>query len=129
MTERRRESDPRIDELLDHQRMHLKDFHGELEAGEAKELIEEHKNMLVDISELKRNSALTVELIAGKLIVDPFTHQETGEREPGIAYRVESLEHQSNGGGGFSIRAKDKAQLIGFMTIVIVALERGSQYL
>ena len=111
MNEQRRESDPRIDELLDHQRTHLRDFHGNLKAGEGAKLIEEHKNMLTDISTLKHDSALTVELIAGKIIMDKFTNLPTGEREPGIAFRVESLEHQSNGGRGMSIRLRDKAQM------------------
>ncbi len=111
MTERRRDSDPRIDELLDHQRTHLKDFHAKLRPGEAATLVEEHKTMLTDISTLKHDSALTVELIAGKIIVDKFTGRETGEREPGIAFRVESLEYQANGGRGMSIRLRDKAQM------------------
>ena len=110
MTERRRDSDPRIDELLDHQRTHLKDFHAKLRPGEAATLIEEHKTMLTDISTLKHDSALTVELIAGKIILDPFTHQPTGERETGIADRVESLEYNSNGGRGLSIRMRDKVE-------------------
>ena len=108
---------------------HVEEFHGALEAGEGAILVQEHKNMLNDITQLKRDSSLTVELIAGKVILDPYTDLPTGERESGIAQRVKSLEHTANGGGGFSIKAKDKAQLIGFMTIVIVALERASQYL
>ena len=111
MTEHRRVSDPRIDELLDHQRTHLRDFHGNLKAGEGAKLIEEHKNMLNDITDLKHDSALSVELLAGKIIVDKFTGRETGEREPGIAFRVESLEYQANGGRGMSIRLRDKAQM------------------
>lgn len=108
---------------------HVDEFHGALEAGEGAVLIQEHKDMLGDISELKHNSTLIVELVAGKPVLDKFTNLPTGEREPGIAVRVEALEHSANGGGGFSIKAKDKAQLIGFMTIVIIALERASKFL
>ncbi len=110
-TEQRRVSDPRIDELLENQRVHLKDFHAKQQPGEAAVLIEEHKTMLTDIHELKHNSALTVELVAGKLKIDPFTGKETGERSDGISQRIKSLEHSANGGKGLSIRMRDKAQM------------------
>lgn len=87
---------------------HVSEFHGNLEAGEGAKLIDEHKNMLTDISTLKQNSTLVVELVAGKEIIDPFTKRPTGDREPGIAHRVEALEYASNGGRGFSVRNRDK---------------------
>ncbi len=46
-----------------------------------------------------------------------------------IGTDVNELKDIVNGGGRFSLKSKDKAQLIGFMTLIIVALERASQLL
>ena len=67
-----------------------------------------------------RQLDLLVEKVAGIPIVDPYSGIPTGEREDGIADRVRKLEYQGNGGGGFSLRAKDKAQITAFFTGVVV---------
>lgn len=69
-----------------------------------------------------RQLDLLVEKIAGELEVDEFTGIPTGHRINGIADRLEALEYQGNGGGGFSLRAKDKAQITAFFTGIVVVV-------
>jgi len=67
-----------------------------------------------------RQLDLLVEKIAGELEIDEYTGEPTGHRINGIADRVERLERQGNGGGGFSLRTKDKAQITAFFGIVVI---------
>jgi hypothetical protein len=69
-----------------------------------------------------RQLDILVEKIAGPLILDPYTGVPTGERGDGIADKVKILEHRSNGGSGFSISAKDKTQIVAWVTIVGTAV-------
>jgi len=40
----------------------------------------------------------------------------------GMRNDIADLKHQGNGGGGFSMRARDKAQLTAFFTGIVVVL-------
>lgn len=118
----RRKQDGKLDEIMirldtlerEHQELqmqakqHLEEYHANLKSGQTKVLINEHRDMVENIDTIAT-------LVAGEKIVDPITHEWHGRREPGMAQRqelmairVEKLEHRSNGGGGFSIRNKDK---------------------
>ena len=70
-----------------------------------------------------RQLDIIVDSIAGKQVVDAFTGEPTGHRNGGMDDRLKKLEFQGNGGGGFSMRAKDKAQISAIITVVLVALE------
>lgn len=118
----RRKQDGKLDEIMErldtleseHQEFkiqagqHLEEYHANLKSGQARVLVEEHQNMVEDIDTIAT-------LIAGKKVLDPLSHEWHGQRESGMAQkqelmaiRIEKLEHRSNGGGGFSIRNKDK---------------------
>jgi hypothetical protein len=107
------------DELADH----VEEYHA-FKASELMKMVIEHKELLTDVSGLKKDTALSVELLAGKQIIDPYTGQPTGERLPGIASRVETLEYDANGGSGIHIRFRDKAQmgLWGVLGAVVTSL-------
>jgi len=92
--ELRRQSDPRIDKLT-----------ADMDAG-------------------KRDIARIMHTLEG-----PQKYDARGNPKPGeggmrqevkeIKETVEGLKHQGNGGGGFSLRARDKAQITAFFAIVV----------
>ena len=127
MTEQRHNSDPRIDELLDHQRTHLEDFHSNMKAGEGAALITEHKIMFEGFAPMQKDISRILRTVEG--IPDYNARGEVIGSIGGMRKDISELREQANGGGGFPIRVKDKAQLIGFITFIIIALERASQYL
>jgi hypothetical protein len=88
---------------------HITDYHANLKAGEAAVLIAKVRSIPESMVD---DIALSVELLAGKEIIDEFTKQPTGQRHPGIAKRVEVLEYAANGGRGLSIRTRDKLLII-----------------
>ena len=126
----RRISDSKFDTIIDRldtlevgqkdiaskQADHVEKDHGNITGPEAKALVAEHKGMIHDVG-------LTVDLIAGKPIIDVYTGVPTGQREPGIADRVKLLEYNSNGGRGFSVRNRDKIIIAGMSASAILLAE------
>lgn len=105
----------RFDRLEELRVTHLDQFHTVLPPEETEQLVTEHSHLMSD-------TALLVELVAGKQKTDPFTDLPTGEREPGIAERVELLEHHTNGGRGLSIRTRDKLIIVvanGLIAVIV----------
>ena len=96
-----------IETALQH---HRDNDHANLNKDEADALVKEHRNMVDDL-------ALLVEMVAGECVIDEFTGENTGQRKPGIASKVEALDHRSNGGGGFSVRTRDKI-IIGLIAAI-----------
>ncbi len=45
----------------------------------------------------------------------------------GMRNKLDELEHRGNGGGGFSLRARDKAQITGLFAIVVTVLNAASK--
>lgn len=125
----RRETDTKFDAIIDRldtlevgqeniaatQIAHMENEHV-VTAAEAVELIAEHNSMVPNV-------ALSLDLLAGKPILDMVTGIPTGQREPGIADRVKSLEWNSNGGRGFSVRNRDKIIIAGLTTMGLVLAE------
>lgn len=105
-----------ISELHARHNRHVADYHANLPPGRAAELVQEHEDMVGDIS-------LLVDLVAGEQIVDPFTHKSTGLRREGLADRVEKIDARTNGGGGVSIRWSDKGITALMTTLLIAAAE------
>lgn len=115
----RRVNDSKLDEVLDrlkalemgqetmvaNQVAHITEYHADLEPGEAATLVGEH-------IELKDNVTVLLDIVAGRKVVDPITHQWMGQREEGMRSMVERMDRQikkftsdtSNGGDG--VRAK-----------------------
>lgn len=117
----------KIDEVLETYAIHLKEYHGALAAGEGALLIGEHKIMFDGFGPMQKDVSRILRVIEG--IPDYNARNEVIGYIGGMRKDITDLKDQANGGGGYPIRIKDKAQLVGFMTIVIVALERASQYL
>ena len=117
----------KIDEALEVYTDHLNQYHGALAAGEGALLVTEHKLMFEGFGPMQKDVSRILRVIEG--IPDYNARNEVIGYIGGMRKDISDLKDQADGGGGYPIRAKDKAQLIGFMTIVIVALERASQYL
>ena len=88
----------KVNDLLERQKRmealqsrHVEELHGDLEPGEAEDLIVEHR-MMVD------NMDLLVDTVAGIKILDPFTKRPTGDREGGMDQRLSVIEKRTNGG-------------------------------
>jgi len=117
----------KIDEVLVTYAAHLDEYHGALAAGEGAVLITEHKLMFEGFGPMQTDVSRILRVIEG--IPDYNARNEVIGYIGGMRKDITNLKDQANGGGGFPIRAKDKAQLVGYMTIVIIALERASQFL
>lgn len=117
----------KIDEVLKTYAEHLDLYHGALAAGEGALLITEHKVMFQGFAPMQKDVSRILRVIEG--IPDYNARNEVIGYIGGMRKDISDLKDQANGGGGYPIRNKDKAQLVGYMTIVIIALERASQFL
>ncbi len=77
--------------------------------------------LIVAIEKHGHDLDLLVNLVAGKMILDPFTDLPTGKREEGMDNRLTRLEYNANGGTGLSIRGRDKI-IISFITAGLLVI-------
>lgn len=96
--ESRRSSDPKIDQILEYQRNHIADYHGNLEPGEALRYIEK-------VDKLENTNARILTILDGKKVLNA-----SGEttRVGGMSKDVADMKRSMNG-GKLSIKTRDKA--------------------
>ena len=123
----RRSSDPRIDEILENQKTHVADFHA-IDKDEIMRRVKVQDTLVADMALGREDIGRILTVIEGTPEIN--AHGETigysgGMRETigAIRISVTELNHRGNGGGGFSIRRKDKWQSfwIGVTASIITA--------
>jgi hypothetical protein len=116
----RRIEDEKLAAILDAINAHTVEYHSIVSPDRIGELVKEHEYMLVGMREGRRDISRILEVVEG--VPDVNAHGETIGYIGGMRNDIAELRHMSNGGGGFSITAKDKAQLVAWITIVGTAI-------
>ena len=76
--------------------------------------------MLIGMRDGRRDIARLLEVVEGKPAVNALG--ETIGYVGGMRNDIAELKRKSNGGGGFTVSAKDKAQIVAWVSVVGAAL-------
>ena len=116
----RRNGDHNLAEILAAMTAHTVEYHADITPKRARELVQEHEYVLLGVRENGKNISRILEVVEGTPDVNALgvTIGYVG----GMRNDIADLKHKANGGGGFSITARDKAQIVAWVTIVGTAV-------
>ena len=116
----RRIEDQKLAAILDALTAHTVEYHSDITPKRARELVQEHEYMLIGMRDGRRDIARILEVVEG--VPDVNAHGTIIGYIGGMRNDIAELKHIANGGGGFSITAKDKRQIVGWVAVVGIAV-------
>ncbi len=129
----RRRQDPKLDQILNAIEEHKAEYHA-FNKKQLLVMVEEHQvntETIPVLLEGQKQDKIAHErlllVIEGEPVVN--AHGDIIAYEGGMRHDIADLKHQGNGGGGFSLRAKDKAQLTALFTFIVILANAAKELL